>query len=279
MRLGGSIPMDNITPEKWVYEAKRIGYKASTFPVNGDVDSETAREYMRAATEADLLIAEVGAWCNPLSLDDKERAYNMSYIKKCLATAEEIGANCCVNIAGARGEVWDGGYADNYMPDTYALIVDSVREIIDAVKPTRTFYTLEPMPWMVPDSVDCYLQLIKDIDRPAFAVHLDFVNMMNTPQKFLQADVLLEDCLRRLGPYIRSVHLKDAAMDVHKMPCQILECAPGQGTLDFAKLLGMLNCMLPKDMPVLLEHMWNIPDYERAYNYLSGIAAANSIPV
>ncbi len=63
------------------------------------------------------------------------------------------------------GEQWDWIYRDNYEADVYALIVDSVREIIDAVNPKRTFYTIEPMPWMVPDSPDQYLQLLKDVDR------------------------------------------------------------------------------------------------------------------
>jgi hypothetical protein len=61
-----------------------------------------------------------------------------------------------VNIAGARGEKWDGPYADNFSQDIFDLIVETVRGIIDAVKPTRTFYTLEPMPYIFPDSADGY---------------------------------------------------------------------------------------------------------------------------
>ena len=40
-----------------------------------------------------------------------------------------------------------------------------VGQIIDAVKPSRTFYTLEPMPWMYPDSAESYAGLIKS-NRP-----------------------------------------------------------------------------------------------------------------
>jgi hypothetical protein len=31
------------------------------------------------------------------------------------------------------------------------MVVAVVRDIMDAVKPTRAFYTLETMPWMYPD--------------------------------------------------------------------------------------------------------------------------------
>ena len=72
--------------------------------------------------------------------------------------ADEIGARCCVNIAGSRGAKWDGPHPADLTPETFDLIVQSVREIIDAVKPTRAFYTLETMPWMYPDSADSYLR-------------------------------------------------------------------------------------------------------------------------
>jgi hypothetical protein len=37
---------------------------------------------------------------------------------------------------------------------------------IDAVKPRRTFYTLEAMPWIFSDTPDSYLELMRAIDRP-----------------------------------------------------------------------------------------------------------------
>lgn len=39
--------------------------------------------------------------------------------------------------------------------------MQNVRQIVDAVKPKRTFYTLETMPWVIPDSPDSYLKLIE----------------------------------------------------------------------------------------------------------------------
>ena len=64
------------------------------------------------------------------------------------------------------------------------MIVETIRSIIDAVKPTRTFFTLETMPWAYPDSPDTYLRLFKAIDRKQFAVHLDPVNLVCSPQRY-----------------------------------------------------------------------------------------------
>ena len=49
------------------------------------------------------------------------------------------------------------------------MIVETTRQIIDAVKPTRTYYTLETMPWAYPDSARSYAQLLEAIDRPRLA--------------------------------------------------------------------------------------------------------------
>ena len=130
------------------------------------------------------MIAEVGVWNNPLSADEAERRRAIELCQQKLALAEAIGARCCVNISGSRGEVWDGPHPDNYSSDTFDLVVETTRRIIDAVKPARTYFTLETMPWMIPDSVDSYLELLHAIDRPRFAVHLDPVNLINTPRLY-----------------------------------------------------------------------------------------------
>ena len=57
------------------------------------------------------------------------------------------------------------------------------------------------------------------------------------------------------------------------------ECSPGEGTLDFARILKILDRELPADAPVLLEHMTTFEEYEKAYSYLAGIAGENGISI
>ncbi|MHC4542678.1 MAG: sugar phosphate isomerase/epimerase, partial [Planctomycetota bacterium] len=82
-----------------------------------------------------------------------------------------------MNISGSRGERWDGPSPKNFTDETFDIIVATTRAIIDEVKPTRTYFTLETMPWAYPDSADSYVALLKAIDRKRFAVHLDPVNL------------------------------------------------------------------------------------------------------
>ncbi|MGI6189986.1 MAG: sugar phosphate isomerase/epimerase [Clostridiales bacterium] len=277
MRLGGTILMSYSSPQEWIEIVRKLRYSAVLAPVDHDAPDDLVKDYLKEAKKADVIIAEVGAWSNPISPDDKVRKAALEYCKKRLDLAERLGARCCVNTAGARGEIWDGVYRDNYSEDTYALIVDSVREIIDDVKPKNTFYALEPMPWIFPDSPDSYLRLIKDIDRKEFGVHLDFVNMINTPRKYLYNDVLIKECFEKLGPYIKSCHAKDVIMS-NRLTTMIREVAPGKGVIDYTVFLKLVERLDP-DMPVMLEHLDTQEEYIEAYNYIKGIADENNIRI
>ena len=64
--------------------------------------------YVRAAREADIVIAEVGAWSNPISPDEGTRQQAIRHCQEQLALADRVGARCCVNIAGSRSPDWAG---------------------------------------------------------------------------------------------------------------------------------------------------------------------------
>ena len=173
MRLRGPVFTDARDPDRWAAALRGLGYGAGICPLQGGEDDAVVEAYAEAAAAADVVIAEVGAWSNPLSPDEETRRAALALCRERLALADRIGARCCVNIAGSRGSVWDGPHPENLTGETFDLIVESVRAIIDAVKPVRTYYTLEPMPWIYPDSADSYLRLIRAVDRDRFGVHLD----------------------------------------------------------------------------------------------------------
>ena len=171
MRIGGEIKKPYQSPAEWLLRVRESNYSAVLAPIGHDASYEDKKAYKDCARENNILIGEVGVWRNPISPNETDAKINIEYCKERLALADELGANCCVNIVGSRGKVWDGFYKENYDEDVYTLIVDTTRDIIDSVRPKHTFYSLEPMPWMLPDSPDSYLRLIKDIDRKAFGVH------------------------------------------------------------------------------------------------------------
>ncbi len=270
MRLGAPVFVDDMTPDSWIAALQRERYGAAYCPVGADADAATIRAYVEAAEQADIVIAEVGAWSNPLSLDEATRKAALKTCQTQLALADEIGARCCVNIAGTRGEPWDGPHPSNLTDETFTLIVESVRTIIDAVKPRRTYYTLEPMPWMYPDSADSYLRLLAAIDRPHFGVHVDMVNVINSPQCYFENAALIREWFTKLGPHIKSCHAKDTLLAT-RLTTHLDEVRPGLGYLDYRTLLRELDKLDP-DTPLMIEHLHAEEDYRLSAAYIRGVA-------
>ena len=270
MRLGGPV-FNTSTPAEWVAAHRAAGYRAAYWP---NVAEAEEAAYVSAACEADVLIAEVGAWSNPLSPDETTRNNAVANCQRQLATAERVGARCCVNIAGSRGQKWDGPCADDLTEDTFALIVDTVRLIIDAVKPSRSYYALETMPWMYPDSLESYQRLLQAIDRPAFAVHFDPVNLINCPSRYFSNGALLAEFVAVLGPHIRSCHAKDILLG-QNLTVFLSEEAPGEGGLDYAAYLHALAKLDP-DTPLMLEHL-SPEQYPDAARYIRSVAAQEDL--
>ncbi|MFQ6099094.1 MAG: sugar phosphate isomerase/epimerase family protein [Armatimonadota bacterium] len=270
MRLGGHVFADSSTPEKWIAALKRSGYRAAYCPLNEDADDDVVRAYAEAAREADVVIAEVGAWSNPISPDDDTRRDAQELCKKRLDLADRIGAACCVNIAGSRADEWAGPHPDNLSEETFDIIVEVTRDIIDSVRPTRTFYTLETMPWVFPDSPQSYACLIEAIDRERFAVHLDPVNLICSPQRFFRTGDVIRECFAALGPYVKSCHAKDVAMS-DEFIAHLNETRPGLGRLDYYAFLQELSKLDP-DVPLMLEHLPDEGEYALAAQHIRSVA-------
>lgn len=271
MRLGAPLFARWNSPTEWAHTVIAAGYRAAYAPVDEKADEQAVAAYRQVAKAHDIVIAEVGAWSNPLSVDATTRSQAIAFCQARLALADALEARCCVNIAGSRGSEWDGPDASNYAEDTFALIVDTVREIIDAVKPTHTYYTLETMPWMYPDSPESYLRLIKAIDRPQFAAHLDPINMINSVERFYQHRQFIGHCIDVLGPFIRACHIKDMVIE-RPFVVSLRETAPGRGSLDYVYILRQLQ-RLESDTPVLLEHLSEAEEYDAAATYVRAKAA------
>lgn len=263
------------TPDAWAAAHRAAGYGAADTLLEPDASDATVAAYVAAAKRADLLISEVGAWSNPIDPDPTLAAAALEKCRRQLDLAERLGARCCVNIAGSRNpQKWDGPHPTNFDADTFDLIVQSVRAIIDAVKPRRTCYALETMPWIFPSSPDEYLALIRAIDRPAFGVHLDPVNMINSPARAYRTGDFIRECFAKLGPHIRSCHAKDIALRPD-LTVHLDECRPGTGLLDYNVFLRELAKLDP-DTPIALEHL-PAAEYPLAADHLRAVAARNNL--
>lgn len=277
MRLGGPVFEETQGAPQYVAAVRRLGYTACWPCVGPEADDASVRAFVDACVRQDVLVAEVGAWSNTISPDDTIRRAAIDTCIRCLAHAERLSAACCVNITGSRGPVWDGPHADNLSDDTFDLVVEVTRTIIDAVRPKRTFYTLETMPWALPDSPDSYLRLIRAIDRAALGVHLDPVNMINCPARAYRTAEFIRECFAKLGPYIKSCHAKDIRFTQH-LTLHLDECRPGTGLIDYRAYIAEL-AKLPPDTPLMMEHLASADEYAGAAAHIRAVAAEQGVPI
>jgi len=255
--------------EQWAALHKKYGYRAAYSPINSKDELHKKDGFINAAQKYDIIIAEVGAWSNPMSLDPGERKKNIGHCQNQLFVADEIGAGCCVNIAGNLGDRWDGHSDKNFTEEAFDLIVETTREIIDAVNPKRTCYTLEMMPWMYPYDEESYLDLIRAINRDGFAVHIDIANIINSPVKYYNTPGVIKSCFAKLGKYIKSVHVKDVLMS-QEMTTHISEVMPGKGNIDLRRLIEEVRA-LDENIPLMLEHLPSKEEYLEAGDYIKNL--------
>lgn len=263
-------------PADWIAFAQSRNYGCMGFPMDSKAPADKIDAFATAAREANLIIAEVGAWSNPISPDEDTRKAALTWCQQQLALADRVGARVCVNIAGSRStKEWHDPHPDNFSRDTFDLIVESVRTIIDAVKPKRTCYCLESMPWVLPDSAESYLEFIKAIDRPAFACHFDPVNILNSHARVYDHVGFLQRQIRLLGPYLRSLHLKDVTFHAQLL-VHIDECRPGTGMLQYGPILRELGRVQP-GLPIIMEHLQKQEEYDLAAQAIREAAHAEGI--
>lgn len=266
MRLGTSSPLSHSTAVEWAKQQVALGCCTVVFPLSCNDPRDLIDDYKKVASDFGLTIAEVGIWRNAMASDSAERKRNRDYCVGQLRLAEYLGARCAVNVAGAFGSRWDGPYRENFTEEARLEIVEMVREIIDRADVKRTYFTLEPMPWMAPTGPEDYAKLLDEVNRDRFAVHMDIINMVNSAERYFQPEALVDRCVALLGDRIRSCHIKDVHLR-EEYTFQLEECAPGKGEFPLRYYVSRMN-EIDRDMPVILEHLKTDEEYITYMNYL-----------
>ncbi|HTH01950.1 MAG TPA: TIM barrel protein [Vicinamibacterales bacterium] len=270
IRLGGPIFLKSADPVELAREHRRLGYSAAYIPAATLDDGDRIRAIRSAFAAERVVIAEVGAWRNMLDPDPQKRADNLKYVTDRMALAEAVEARCCVDIAGSYNPtVWYGADPRNLSQEFFDATVENCRKVIDAVRPRATKFSIEMMGWSLPDGPDSYLKLIRAVDRPAFAVHMDVCNGINSPARFYRNAEFIADCFAKLGKWIVSCHAKDLAW-IPEYNVHFREVVPGKGQIDYAEYLQQLS-RLPVDAPLMLEHLQTPEEYTEGRDYIRSV--------
>lgn len=274
LRLGGPIFLKTEDPAEMAREHRRLGYSAAYCPRVGVSETARIQQIKQAFAEQGVIIAEVGAWVNMMDRDPAKRKANLTNVTERLALADAIGARTCVDISGSYNPTaWDGPDPRNYSKEFWDSTVENCRKVIDAVKPKQAKLSLEFMLWCPPDSPGQYLKLMKAIDRPAFGVHIDVCNIIESAPQFFNNAALTEECFKKLGRWVCSCHAKDLV----GQRGHFAETIPGRGGIDYRAYLQAIATYSP-DAPLMLEHLRSAEEYEEGTKYIQRVAREAGIP-
>ncbi len=175
-----------------------FGYRAAYMP---NMQAREPRRDRRASSRrwptADVIIAEAGAWKNLITHDEATAPRPIS-TTPCTSWRWPTRwgpkpASPYHGTVGHAGDPWQlsdnydyGPHPDNQSEAGFQRAVETARYVIDMVKPKRTKFSLEMVPWLVTDTPENYLKLLKAIDRPQFGAHIDAVNMIDLAAALFQ---------------------------------------------------------------------------------------------
>jgi sugar phosphate isomerase/epimerase len=255
IRLGGNgIAGGDGDPVAFARAHRAYGYGAAYCPPVTIKDTQRLAAIEKAFAAENVAIAEVGIWRNLVTRDAAVRKAHREFAAEKLAIADAVGAKCAVSFIGSYEPGSDyGPNVHNLSDAAFDDAVEAARYLIDTVKPKRAKFALEMEQYSLPDSVDMYVKLIKAVDRPQFACHVDPVNLVMTPRTYFNTPALLREIFDKLGPWIVSCHAKDIIL-YHQAALHFDEIIIGKGTMDYRVFLTCLE-KLGREVPLMMEHL------------------------
>lgn len=276
-------------PEAYVRTQVQQGYTAINMPPLKPGDTDEIKALTKAVADAGVIIGEAGAWRNLVAHDEAKRKANLDFAVDALAVADELGVLCCVAYHGTVGHPCDpwklsdnydyGPHPDNRGEAGFQRMLETARYLIDSVKPKRTKFSLEQVPWLVTGTPQEYLRLIKAVDRPQFGAHIDAANMIVSPSCYFDTPGMLREGFALLAPYVVSAHAKDIVMKggPGRISFHMDEVPVGEGNLDYRAYLRELNA-LGRDVPLMLEH-YTDPEYDQSRDHIRKVAAEIGVAI
>lgn len=266
MRLGGPIFQKTSSIEELIKLHRQLGFGAAYTTWIEDIVAR--EEHVAAFKEADIWLAELGAYCiNILETDSAKRQKNIDLICQRLEQADEMGVRCCVMHGGSyETDGWGRANPENLSDKAFDETVGIINNILDRVNPKTTKLVLETESYLFPDSPESYKKILDAVDDDRLAVHLDPVNITCSPRLVYFNDDFLKSCFSTLGTKIISCHAKDFNMEPTWPTVKIDETFVGDGVLNYQVYLKEIEKMaVPPTL--MIEHL-NEKQLVKALDYI-----------
>ncbi len=189
-----------------------------------------------------------------ISPDDSIRAAGVRGAQEIVKLAARLGvkeAGVRPTSLNPRGDWWP--HRDNYLPETEACLVKSLREILTVAEDLGIDLVLETHVTTTLRSPEVIRRVIEQTDSKHLKLNLDPCNFMGDLATAFNPAATIHHIFDLLEPFIATVHLKDFYFE-DRLVVHISETVIGTGEMDFTPILARVHQWNP-DGYVVIEHL------------------------
>jgi sugar phosphate isomerase/epimerase len=249
MRLGLGLGGQGLDSQALIEQAKAQGVSGLLMDVS-EVRKQPIANWRRQLAENELEVAQVGGWaCKPLRPSPETE----QIARGAVAAAAEIGAPRIVLGAGTKNPNHSFcGHPDNFTDAAIIEAASNLKSLARAAEAAGVLVTLEIHFATVLCDWEACRKLIEAIGSPAVKINLDAANIIRY-QDYWNSSAYIRAGVESLGTLIETCHAKDVVMH-DALHLHIDECPAGEGCLNYAYIIGLVDEHLPSDTYMVVEH-------------------------
>ncbi len=276
MRLGALVP--ERTPEGVLEGVMRLGLSSTgvALPPDAVRDLPVARALGERFREAGVEMSQVGCYTNLECAPGPARDRLFERLRAVIRAAGAAGARCVVSGVGHMDpdhqEDVFRAHPDNWSDGAMGRLVESCSEAAEVALEAGTRFCVETWVITTLDTPERVGELVRRVGTRGFGILLDPVNLMSLYTYFENARVIRE-CFEQAGDAICLVHAKDTRLVESAFTYHVSEVPPGEGILDYRTLLRCMEGLSDPETPLLIEHLSEYEQIERARDHIRRVAA------
>lgn len=249
MRLGLGLGGQGLDSPGLIEQAKRHGVSALLMDVS-EVRKQSIADWRRQLAENELEVAQVGGWAfNPL----RPTPQSERIARDALAAAADLGAPCIIMGGGTKNPNHSFcGHPDNFTDEAIAEAAAALKPLAREAESAGLLVTLEIHFATVLCDWGACRKLIEAVASPAVKINLDAANMIRYQDYWNSSDYIREG-IENLGALIATCHAKDVVMH-DALHLHIDECPAGEGCLNYADIIALVDRHLRPDTYMVVEH-------------------------
>jgi L-ribulose-5-phosphate 3-epimerase len=272
MRLGAMVPERD--HDKAIAAVRRLGLSGTGLILDEACTPEQARDIGQRYAAAGIALAQVGCYTNLECAPGAFRERQMERLKRTIALAAEAGSRCVVSGTGhmdrEKQEAVFAAHPDNWSDKAMARLTESCAEAASAASGVGIAFCVECWSITTLNTPGKLAELVRRVGTQGFGILLDPVNLMSLDTYFENSRVIRE-CFDLLGDAIRIVHAKDTLLVESSFTYHMSEAVPGDGILDYETLLRCMDTLQDAETPLVIEHLSEYSDIERARDYIRDV--------